>query len=81
VSDPADSPASSGTALAGAVSAGVFGAFLGLNVSAWFKSAVTVYILLPLLLLPQMLLGGLIISFDDLRARTPRRPIRPGSAS
>ncbi len=50
-------------------SAAVFGGFLGLNVSSWFKSAVTVYILLPLLLLPQMLLGGLIVSYDDLRSR------------
>ena len=51
-------------------SAAVFGGILGLNVSARFKSAVTVYILLPLLLLPQMLLGGLIIDYDDLRPRT-----------
>ena len=50
-------------------SAAVFGGILGLNVSARFKSAVTVYILLPLLLLPQMLLGGLIVDFDDLRSR------------
>ncbi len=50
-------------------SAGVCGGFLGLNVSARFRSAVTVYILLPLLLLPQMLLGGLIVGFDDLRFR------------
>lgn len=52
-------------------SSAVFGGFLGLNVSARFKSAVTVYILLPLLLLPQMLLGGLIIAFDDLHPRPP----------
>ncbi len=50
-------------------SSAVFGGFLGLNVSARFRSAVTVYILLPLLLLPQMLLGGLILSYDDLRSR------------
>ena len=49
-------------------SAAVFGGILGLNVSARFKSAVTVYILLPLLLLPQMLLGGLMIAFDDLHS-------------
>ena len=45
-----------------------FGCLLGLNISAVFKSAVTVYILIPLLLIPQMLLGGLIISYDDLRS-------------
>lgn len=50
-------------------SSAVFGGFLGLNISARFKSAVTVYILLPLLLLPQMLLGGLIIDYADLRPR------------
>lgn len=50
-------------------SAAVFGGILGLNVSARFKTAVTVYILLPLLLLPQMLLGGLIVDFNDLRSR------------
>lgn len=44
-----------------------FGGLLGLNISAIFKNAVTVYILIPLLLIPQMLLGGLIIAFDDLR--------------
>ena len=48
-------------------SVAVFGGLLGLNVSARFKSAVTVYILIPLLLIPQMLLGGLIISYDHLR--------------
>ncbi len=50
-------------------SSAVFGGILGLNVSARFKSAVTVYILLPLLLLPQMLLGGLIIAYDDIRSQ------------
>ncbi len=39
---------------------------LGLNVSATFKSAVTIYILIPLLLLPQMLLSGVIITYDHL---------------
>jgi ABC transport system ATP-binding/permease protein len=53
-------------------SAASFGAILGLNVSARVEKAVTAYVLLPLLLLPQMLLGGLIVSFDDLRS--PRAP-------
>jgi ABC transport system ATP-binding/permease protein len=39
---------------------------LGLNVSSAFKSAVTVYILIPLLLIPQMILSGLLFSFDKL---------------
>lgn len=39
---------------------------LGLNISATLRSAVTIYILIPLLLVPQMLLSGVIISYDDL---------------
>jgi ABC transport system ATP-binding/permease protein len=39
---------------------------LGLNVSSAFKSAVTVYILIPLLLIPQMILSGLLFNFDKL---------------
>ncbi len=39
---------------------------LGLNISSAFNSAVTVYVLIPLLLIPQMVLSGLIFSFDKL---------------
>jgi len=39
---------------------------LGLNISSAFNSAVTVYILIPLLLIPQMVLSGLLFSFDKL---------------
>lgn len=39
---------------------------LGLNISAALKSAVTIYILLPLLLIPQILLGGAVVPFDQL---------------
>lgn len=38
----------------------------GLIISATFESAVTIYILIPLLLVPQMMLGGAVIPFDDL---------------
>lgn len=41
---------------------------LGLNISASLRSAVTIYILIPLLLVPQMLLSGVIIPYDDLIA-------------
>ncbi len=41
-------------------------ALLGLNISATLRSAVTIYILIPLLLVPQMLLSGVIIAYDDL---------------
>jgi len=39
---------------------------LGLNISSAFKSAVTVYVMIPLLLIPQMILSGLLFSFDKL---------------
>lgn len=39
---------------------------LGLNISSSFNSAVTIYILIPLLLIPQMILSGAIFSFDKL---------------
>ncbi|HET9052727.1 MAG TPA: ABC transporter permease, partial [Cyclobacteriaceae bacterium] len=41
---------------------------LGLNISSAFNSAVTVYILIPLLLIPQMILSGLLFSFDKLNS-------------
>ena len=37
---------------------------VGLNISASFDSAVTIYILIPLLIIPQLLLSGVVISFD-----------------
>lgn len=43
-----------------------FANVLGLNISAAFNSAVTVYILIPLLLIPQMILSGLLFNFDKL---------------
>jgi hypothetical protein len=39
---------------------------LGLNISASFNSAITVYILIPILLIPQLLLSGVIVKFDKL---------------
>lgn len=39
---------------------------IGLNISSAFNSAVTVYILIPILLIPQMVLSGLIFDFDKL---------------
>jgi len=37
---------------------------LGLNISSAFKSAITVYILIPLLLIPQLILSGVVVNFD-----------------
>ena len=41
---------------------------LGLNISSAFNSAVTVYVLIPLLLIPQMILSGLLFNFDKLNS-------------
>lgn len=43
-----------------------FANILGLNISASLNSAVTVYIVIPLLLIPQMILSGALFSFDKL---------------
>jgi ABC-type multidrug transport system ATPase subunit len=39
---------------------------LGLNISSAFNSAVTIYILIPLLIIPQLLLSGVVVKFDKL---------------
>ena len=41
-----------------------FANILGLNISSAFDSAVAIYILIPLLIIPQLLLSGVVISFD-----------------
>jgi ABC transport system ATP-binding/permease protein len=43
-----------------------FGNLLGLNISAGMRTAVSIYILIPLILVPMLLLGGAMIKFDDL---------------
>ena len=43
-----------------------FANMLGLNISAALDSAVTVYILIPFLLIPQILLSGVIVRFEKL---------------
>lgn len=43
-----------------------FANILGLNVSSALKSAVTVYILIPLLIIPQLILSGVVVNFDRL---------------
>ncbi len=44
----------------------VFSNMMGLIISSSFNSAVTIYILIPLLMIPQMALGGAMFSFDKL---------------
>jgi len=45
-------------------SCGCFANMLGLNISSAFNSAVTIYILIPILIIPQLLLSGVVINFD-----------------
>jgi ABC-type multidrug transport system ATPase subunit len=47
----------------------VFANILGLNISSAMKSVVSIYILIPLLLVPQILLGGAMIRFDKLNSK------------
>ncbi|MGZ4035633.1 MAG: ATP-binding cassette domain-containing protein, partial [Bacteroidia bacterium] len=43
-----------------------FANMLGLNISASFNSAVTIYILIPILIIPQLLFSGVMVKFDKL---------------
>jgi ABC transport system ATP-binding/permease protein len=43
-----------------------FANVLGLNISSAFNSAVTIYILIPLLIIPQLILSGVVVKFDKL---------------
>ncbi|HYG01104.1 MAG TPA: ATP-binding cassette domain-containing protein [Chryseosolibacter sp.] len=43
-----------------------FANLLGLNISSAFNSAVTIYILIPLLIIPQLILSGVVVRFDKL---------------
>ena len=43
-----------------------FANMLGLNISSAFNSAITIYILIPILIIPQMLLSGVLVKFDKL---------------
>ncbi len=43
-----------------------FANMLGLFISSAFNSVVTIYILVPFLLVPQLLLGGVVVKFDEL---------------
>ncbi len=47
-------------------SASCFANVLGLNVSASFNSAKVIYIMIPVLIIPQLLFSGIIVKFDEL---------------
>lgn len=46
--------------------ASCMGNMLGLNISSALDSVIAIYILIPLILVPQLLLGGAMIKYDDL---------------
>jgi len=54
-----------------------FGNMLGLNISAGMRTAVSIYILIPLLLVPMLLLGGAMIKFDDLHKSISKKVYVP----
>lgn len=54
-----------------------FGNMIGLNISSGLNSVVTIYILIPLILVPQILLGGAMISFDDLHTSITNKKVTP----
>lgn len=54
-----------------------FANMLGLNISASFNSAVTIYILIPFLIIPQLLLSGVIVKFDKLNPSITSQSIVP----
>lgn len=53
-------------------STAAFANMLGLNISATFNSAVTIYILIPLVMIPMMILSGAMFSFDKLNRTVGR---------
>lgn len=55
----------------------IFANLLGLNISSAFDSEVAIYILVPLLLIPQILLSGAIVKFDDLQNKNARFDLVP----
>ncbi len=59
--------------------ASCFANMLGLNISASFNSAVTIYILIPFLLIPQILLSGVIVKFEELNPKISSRSVVPFS--
>ncbi len=47
-------------------STSVFANILGLNISASFNSVKVIYILIPILIIPQLLFSGILVSYDKL---------------
>ncbi len=54
-------------------SSSCFANVLGLNISSSFNSAITVYILIPIILIPQLILSGVVVKFDELNPEITTR--------
>ena len=54
-----------------------FANLLGLNVSSAFNSAITIYILIPFLIIPQLLLSGVLVKFDKLNPSVTEQGVVP----
>ena len=50
-----------------------FANMVGLNISASFNSAVTIYIIIPFMIIPQLIFSGVIVSFDRLNPTVSSR--------
>jgi hypothetical protein len=44
---------------------------MGLNISSAFNSVITIYILIPFIIIPELLFSGVLVKFDWLRSRNP----------
>jgi hypothetical protein len=49
-----------------------FANMLALNISSSFPAIITIYILIPILLIPQLILGGIIVNFDKMNPSIAR---------
>ncbi|MFY0600616.1 MAG: ATP-binding cassette domain-containing protein [Cyclobacteriaceae bacterium] len=54
-----------------------FANLIGLNISSALNSIITIYILIPFVLVPQLLLGGAMIKFDELQQNIARQEFVP----
>ncbi len=54
-----------------------FANILGLNISSGLNSVITIYILVPFLLIPQILFCGVLVKFDKLNRRISNQEVVP----
>ncbi|MFY0605430.1 MAG: ATP-binding cassette domain-containing protein [Cyclobacteriaceae bacterium] len=54
-----------------------FANLIGLNISSALNSIITIYILIPFILVPQLLLGGAMIKFDELHSNIAKQSYVP----